>query len=162
MRSTDTIFALSSGALPSGVAVIRLSGATAFDICVAVAGRVPPARQARLMTLRDAEGVAIDQALVLAFAGPASFTGEDCVEFVLDPQFVVQGCVEKIQHRPPFRIPGLVGLDVQLRADTFKKLLAQFNNPRSERVGRRILVRLGQDRACLFDRRLYANLRGLS
>ncbi|WP_183483458.1 tRNA uridine-5-carboxymethylaminomethyl(34) synthesis GTPase MnmE [Martelella radicis] len=83
MRSTDTIFALSSGALPSGVAVIRLSGGAAFNICASVAGRVPALRKAQLMTLRDAGGSPIDQALVLAFQAPSSFTGEDCVEFHL-------------------------------------------------------------------------------
>ncbi|TNB49829.1 tRNA uridine-5-carboxymethylaminomethyl(34) synthesis GTPase MnmE [Martelella lutilitoris] len=104
MRSTDTIFALSSGALPSGVAVIRLSGATAFDICAGIAGRVPPTRQAQLMTLRDAEGVAIDQALVLAFAGPASFTGEDCVEFHLHGgRAVVRAMLDRLAGFPETR-----------------------------------------------------------
>ncbi len=83
MRASDTIFALSSGALPSGVAVIRISGPTAFDICASVAGHVPELRRAQLLTLRGPDDTAIDQALVLTFRGPASFTGENCVEFHL-------------------------------------------------------------------------------
>ena len=79
----DTIYALSSGALPSGVAVVRVSGKDAFSCCRAVAGEVPAPRKARLMRLVDAAGSPIDTALVLAFAGPASFTGEDCIEFQL-------------------------------------------------------------------------------
>ncbi|WP_174804187.1 tRNA uridine-5-carboxymethylaminomethyl(34) synthesis GTPase MnmE [Martelella limonii] len=81
--SSDTIYALSSGALPSGVAVIRLSGGQAFAACAAIAGKVPEPRRAQLMSLRDADGLTIDKALVLAFQGPASFTGEDCIELHL-------------------------------------------------------------------------------
>ncbi|TCT44682.1 tRNA uridine-5-carboxymethylaminomethyl(34) synthesis GTPase MnmE [Martelella mediterranea] len=83
MQDSDTIYALSSGALPSGVAVVRISGDQARSICEAVAGSVPTPRQTKLMTLRAAEGGEIDQSLVLFFAAPASFTGEDCIEFHL-------------------------------------------------------------------------------
>lgn len=76
----DTIFALSSGALPSGVAVVRLSGSHVRAALEAIAGRVPPARVATLCRLRDRDGGQIDRGLVLFFAGPASFTGEDCGE----------------------------------------------------------------------------------
>ena len=76
----DTIFALSSGGLPSGVAVIRLSGPHARDAAVRIAGGVPPPRRAVLRSLRDGDGLALDRGLVLWFPGPASFTGEDCVE----------------------------------------------------------------------------------
>ncbi|TPW28455.1 tRNA uridine-5-carboxymethylaminomethyl(34) synthesis GTPase MnmE [Martelella alba] len=81
--SDDTIYALSSGGLPSGVAVIRLSGSSAFSACATIAGNIPPPRFARLMKLVDGDGGTIDQALVLSFPGPASFTGEDCIEFHL-------------------------------------------------------------------------------
>ena len=81
--SFDTIYALSSGALPSGVAVVRLSGPGAFAACSEIAGRVPEPRRAALMQLKDAAGYSIDTALVLAFSGPSSFTGEDCIEFQL-------------------------------------------------------------------------------
>lgn len=79
----DTIFALSSGTLPAGVAVIRLSGPQAFDAAVALAGELPADRKAGLRTIWSRNGLVIDQALVLAFAGPNSFTGEDCVEMHL-------------------------------------------------------------------------------
>ena len=76
----DTIFALSSGGLPSGVAVVRMSGPHVRAALEAIAGRVPPARVATLCRLRDSDGRQIDRGLVLFFAGPASFTGEDCGE----------------------------------------------------------------------------------
>lgn len=77
----DTIYALSSGALPSGVAVIRLSGPSALAALSALTGRSFPARKASLSTLKDPQtGEVLDQALVVVFPGPASFTGEDVVE----------------------------------------------------------------------------------
>lgn len=83
MFARDTIFALSSGSLPAGVAVVRLSGPDAAAALRQLAGTVPEPRRATLRWIRQRNGMAIDQALVLWFPGPASFTGEDCVEFHL-------------------------------------------------------------------------------
>ncbi|HEY9235197.1 MAG TPA: tRNA uridine-5-carboxymethylaminomethyl(34) synthesis GTPase MnmE, partial [Phenylobacterium sp.] len=47
----------------------------------ALAGKTPRPREAALRTLRASDGEPIDQALVLWFEGPASYTGEDCAEF---------------------------------------------------------------------------------
>lgn len=77
----DTIFALSSGGLPSGVAVIRLSGPQVRDAIIALAGDIPLPRRAVLRNLRNAEGITLDHGLVLFFTEPASFTGEDSAEF---------------------------------------------------------------------------------
>jgi tRNA modification GTPase len=78
----DNIFALSSGALPSGVAVIRISGWNSRIALETIAGDVPPPRKAVLRTLSDpVEGAGIDKGIVLWFPGPDSFTGEDCAEF---------------------------------------------------------------------------------
>jgi tRNA modification GTPase len=81
MQFPDTIFALSSGRPPSGVAVIRLSGARSGRTVEAIAGKMPAERRAVLSTFRSAEGDVIDRGLVLFFPGPSSFTGEDCAEF---------------------------------------------------------------------------------
>ncbi|MFD1787400.1 tRNA uridine-5-carboxymethylaminomethyl(34) synthesis GTPase MnmE [Sphingomonas floccifaciens] len=81
---TDTIFALSSGAPPAALAVIRISGPAAFDAVAAIAGGLPDARRASLRRLRDpASGETIDRALVLIFPGPATATGEDLAELHL-------------------------------------------------------------------------------
>ena len=80
MPVRETIFALSSGALPSGVAIIRVSGATAGAICQELAGALPKPRQAVLRSIRSRNGLMLDQALVLWFPAPRSFTGEDCLE----------------------------------------------------------------------------------
>lgn len=76
----QTIFALSSGRLPSAIAVVRISGPDAGFALVALAGRLPAPRAAQLVTLRDAGGEAIDRAVALWFPGPASATGEDVAE----------------------------------------------------------------------------------
>ena len=59
---------------------MRLSGPRAFEIASALSGALPSLRQAALRGFRDAQGEVIDEGLVLAFAAPASFTGEDVVE----------------------------------------------------------------------------------
>lgn len=79
----DTIFALSSGMTPSGVAIVRISGPRVRFALETMVGRVPEARKAVLKTIRDTGGDAIDRGLVLFFPAPASFTGEDVAEFHL-------------------------------------------------------------------------------
>lgn len=76
----NTIFALSSGAPPAGVAVIRISGPDAASALTMLAGRLPKSRRATLRTLCDEDGSELDRALVLYMPGPASATGEDCAE----------------------------------------------------------------------------------
>lgn len=81
MPHPSTIVALSSGSLPSGVAVIRLSGPGAFAALIAIAGSLPAPRKLSRRTLRDPKsGDPLDQGLVATFPAPNSFTGEDCAE----------------------------------------------------------------------------------
>ncbi|WP_297507082.1 tRNA uridine-5-carboxymethylaminomethyl(34) synthesis GTPase MnmE [uncultured Caulobacter sp.] len=77
---SDTIFAPATAAGRAAVAVVRISGPKSVTVIEALAGRAPAPRVASLRTLRHG-GKAIDEALVLRFAGPASFTGEDSAEF---------------------------------------------------------------------------------
>lgn len=77
----ETIVALATARGRAGVAIIRVSGDQAWEVCAALAGRVPAPRQAQLLVLRDAAGEMIDQALVLTFEHGASFTGERICEF---------------------------------------------------------------------------------
>ena len=81
---SDTIFAVSSGALPAGIAVLRISGPGALAAAQGLAGSLPEPRRAALRRLRDPDGGdALDRALVLVFPGPGSVTGEDLVELHL-------------------------------------------------------------------------------
>ena len=82
MRRDETIFALASGAGRAGVALVRVSGRDARICLSSLTGTpLPPPRRAVLRTLRGPDGAAIDRALVLWFAAPDSFTGEDTAEF---------------------------------------------------------------------------------
>jgi tRNA modification GTPase len=90
-----TIVAAASGAGPSGVAIIRVSGPQAEAVLRHVSGSLPPPRRAALRTLQDSDGAAIDKALVLWFPAPNSFTGEDVCEFhVHGGRAVVAGTIE--------------------------------------------------------------------
>ena len=83
-EADDTIFALSSGSVPSAVAVVRISGTRAGEALRALIGRLPEARRAVLARVRDPlTAESIDQALALWFPGPASETGEDMAEVQL-------------------------------------------------------------------------------
>lgn len=79
----DTIFALSSGLPPAGIAVVRISGPQAGTALAALAGRLPAARRASFRRFRDAQGAVLDDGLALWFPGPATATGEDLAELHL-------------------------------------------------------------------------------
>lgn len=83
MTVSDTIFALSSGPLPSGVAVIRLSGPSAKAVLSSLTGSVPKPRHAAFRRFMDVQGEIVDSGLALLFPAPNSFTGEDVVELQL-------------------------------------------------------------------------------
>jgi tRNA modification GTPase len=77
---TDTIFALATAAGRAAVAVVRVSGPATLSVVEALTGKPPKPRLAGLRKLRH-RGVELDEALVLRFEAPASYTGEDSVEF---------------------------------------------------------------------------------
>ena len=79
---TDTIFALATPPGRGAIAVIRLSGPESGSALERLgAGGLKP-RMASLRTLVHA-GEALDDALVLRFVAPASYTGEDAAELHL-------------------------------------------------------------------------------
>jgi len=91
----DTIFAVSSGAPPAAIAVLRLSGPHAFDAAELLAGTLPAPRRAGLRPLHDpATGELLDRALVLTFPGARSASGEDLVELHLHGGRAVVRAVE--------------------------------------------------------------------
>jgi tRNA modification GTPase len=79
---TDTIFALATPPGRGAIAIIRVSGPRT-DAALASLGA--DSLKPRLASLRDLahEGRALDQALVLRFPAPNSYTGEDCAELHL-------------------------------------------------------------------------------
>ena len=79
--ASDTIAAVATASGRAGIGIVRLSGPAATAIATRLAGPLPPPGQARVVTFRDPHGEPIDQGLLLRFAAPRSFTGEDVVEF---------------------------------------------------------------------------------
>jgi tRNA modification GTPase len=99
----DTIFALSSGAPPAAIAVLRVSGAGAGPALQSLAGKLPTPRRAVVAALTDREGLLLDSALVLWLPGPRTATGEDCAELHLHGGRAVVAAVEAALAA----IPGL-------------------------------------------------------
>ena len=101
---TDTIFALSSGPPPAGIAVIRISGPQASPALRALCGKLPAPRRASLATLADpADGTHLDRTMVLWLPGPGTATGEDSAELHLHGGRAVVAAVEAALER----LPGL-------------------------------------------------------
>jgi tRNA modification GTPase len=91
---TDTIFAPASGFGRAAVAVIRLSGSGTRRVLQEIAGGVPEARRMSLRRLIDpATGAVLDQALVVFFPAPHSFTGEDQAELQIHGGLAVRQAV---------------------------------------------------------------------
>ncbi len=79
----DTIAAISTALGEAAISVVRVSGPQALQIA-ARAFKLPQSltpRQAHLVQAVDANGAALDHGLLLHFKGPASYTGEDVIEF---------------------------------------------------------------------------------
>lgn len=84
MRFDDTIFAPASAAGKAAVAMVRVSGNEAGRTLRFLTGGLPlpEPRRAILRAICEPEnGQEIDRAMVLWFPSPASYTGEDVVEF---------------------------------------------------------------------------------
>lgn len=103
----DTIFALSSGRLPAGIATIRLCGPRALETHRRFCGwdALGEPRRARVARLRHpADGVLLDEALVIHFAAPASVTGEDMAEWHCHGgQAVVRAVLAALGRQPGLR-----------------------------------------------------------
>ena len=79
----DTIFALASAPGKAGIAIIRISGSAAISVVETITqselnGPIP-----KLRVIYDVDGNFIDQALILTFQAPNSFTGENVAELHL-------------------------------------------------------------------------------
>ena len=76
----DTIAAIATPPGTGGVSIIRISGSEALAIAARVSGTTPAPRRATLAHIRDARGDTLDQALLLYYPAPHSYTGEDTLE----------------------------------------------------------------------------------
>ena len=103
-NAADTVFALSSGPPPAGVAVVRLSGPGVRFGLETLIDSIPEPRRAMLRSIKGRDGQTIDRGLVLFFPGPASFTGEDAAELHLHGgRAVVAAVLAALGTLPGFR-----------------------------------------------------------
>ena len=101
---SDTIFALSTPLGRAALAVIRISGAHALIVPPELfACPTPPPRQAKRVWLK-ADGVVLDEVILLSFAAPASATGEDCLEIHCHgSQAVIRAILARLGASPYLR-----------------------------------------------------------
>lgn len=76
----STIAAVATAPGRGGVGVVRVSGKNLLPMAQALCGKTPLPRVATYADFKDVNGEAIDNGLLLFFAAPASFTGEDVIE----------------------------------------------------------------------------------
>lgn len=97
MTSRPTIFARSTGALPSAIAIVRVSGPAARTALTRLTtSPLPTPRMAVVRRLCHPETQApLDTSLVLWLPGPDTVTGEDMVELHLHGGLAVVGAVER-------------------------------------------------------------------
>ncbi len=79
---TDTLFALATPPGRGAIAVIRLSGPGVAVALERLGAGAPDPRRATLRRLRH-QGEVLDEALILRFVAPHSYTGEDAAELHL-------------------------------------------------------------------------------
>jgi tRNA modification GTPase len=95
----DTIVAPATALGRGAIAVVRIDGPDAIAIVGALAGRELESRRATHVSLRD-EGESIDDAVVIAYRAPASYTGNDLVEVSLHGSaFLVGRLLDVVRRR---------------------------------------------------------------
>ena len=92
----DTIFALASTPGKAGISIVRLSGPLAINVAEKLTKSKLKEKQPNLRVIYDSDNHFIDQALILIFRKPYSFTGENVVEFHLHGSSAVVSSVIKL------------------------------------------------------------------
>lgn len=92
--SKDTIAAISTAALPAGIAIVRLSGSESIEITEKVFKSKKPLREASSHTIHFGHivenGEIVDEVLVTLMKSPKTYTGEDVVEINCHGSLFVQ------------------------------------------------------------------------
>ena len=104
----DTILALATGSLHAATALIRISGNAASRTANILGFKLQKQRLASVAILKDGERK-LDEALVIFFKGPRSYTGEDVMELhVHGGRAVIEAVINTLQKQEGFRIaePG--------------------------------------------------------
>ncbi|MEA3383781.1 MAG: tRNA uridine-5-carboxymethylaminomethyl(34) synthesis GTPase MnmE [Campylobacterota bacterium] len=100
MINDDTIVAIATANGIGSISIVRLSGKDALKIALQISKKENlKTRYATLSKLYDKKDDLIDEALLIYFKNPNSFTGEDIVEFqchggITISNLVLQSCIE--------------------------------------------------------------------
>ena len=152
MTGGDTIVAVATAPGRGGVAVVRVSGPEAFRIAAAVTGRSVDAVQAGRFfhtSFRDPRTRAtLDDGLVLVFAAPHSYTGEDVVELQghggsVAPRRVLEACLAagaRLARRGEFTERAFLNGQLDLGA---AEAVIDLVDARTERAADDAVARLG-------------------
>lgn len=76
----ETIAAIATAMMPSGIGIVRISGPKSRSVFQTLTNSDPIHRLAHLKKIRDRSGCVLDQAILIFFEGPNSFTGDDVLE----------------------------------------------------------------------------------
>jgi tRNA modification GTPase len=105
MIHSNTIFALATPLGKSGVAIIRISGKNALDAAIALSSLDDfPHKQCVFTTITNSKGESIDQAIIIYFKAPHSFTGEDVIELQIHGSIaIIKTIIGELEKIPNFR-----------------------------------------------------------
>lgn len=78
--TNDSIAAIATPPGAGGIGVVRVSGKAAAAVAQAFLGHAPTPRHAHFSAFTGADGTVLDRGLLLFFAAPHSYTGEDVLE----------------------------------------------------------------------------------
>ena len=82
MINEDTIVSIATAAGVGAISIVRVSGADALRVALIISKQTTlKPRYATLSKIYDAKDELIDEALIIYFKNPYSFTGEDIIEF---------------------------------------------------------------------------------
>ena len=108
-RGSDTIFAQATPAGRAAIAVIRISGPKAHQAPALFGVQCPAPGRFAVARLLDRDGGVLDEALLLAMAGPRSSTGEDVVEIHAHGSMAVTSAIlDRLSQADGFR-PATAG-----------------------------------------------------
>ena len=169
MVESETIAAVATPPGRGGVAVVRVSGPEAFAVARRVAGRdIGPDDAGRFFrfAFRSASGEAIDDGLVLVFAAPRSYTGEDVVELqchggAVAPRRVLEAALAagaRLARRGEFTLRAFMNGRLDLSA---AEAVIDLVDAKTERAAADAFRRLGGDLSRRFDS-LYSSALDLS
>ena len=168
MENVDTIAAISTPPGRGGVAVVRVSGPAAFEVAVQLTGRPVDASLAGRFfhAIFKAKRLPLDDGLVLVFAAPHSYTGEDVVELQchggsVAPRRVLEACLSagaRLARRGEFTQRAFLNGRLDLSA---AEAVIDLIDAKTDRAADDAVARLGGAASAAFEA-LYAAALDLS